>query len=75
MIGGFKKMRCGLGFVVEEIIEGGYGSWEVLVQPYNDECEKVSLPKTKEEFVRTATTLGIEWDIDDVISIEEFSSF
>ena len=68
-------MRCGLGFVVEEIIEGGFGSWEVLVQPYNDECEKVSLPKTKEEFVWTAAALGIEWDIDEVISIEEFSSF
>ena len=71
MIEGYK---CGLGFEVVEDIEGGYGGWEVTVHPYEDACEKVDIPKTKKEFVKTAELLGIEWDINDVLSIEEFES-
>ena len=38
------------------------------------ECEKIDLPKTKENFIKTAAYLGIEWDIDDVLSADDFSS-
>ena len=64
----------GLGFKVEEVVEDGYGTWSVVVRPYKSECEKIDLPKTKEDFIKTAAYLGIEWDIDDVLSADDFSS-
>lgn len=66
--------RCGLGFRSMEDIEGGNGGWSVTVHPYDNECEKIELPTTKQEFVDTASTLGIEWGIDEVQSIEEYES-
>ena len=42
---------CGLGFKVEEVVEGGYGTWNVMVRPYENNCEKIDLPKTKEDFL------------------------
>ena len=68
------EYRCGLGFLVEERIEGGDGKWEVVVQPKNDGCSEIRLPKTREEFVITAASLGIEWDIDDVWTVKEYNS-
>lgn len=41
------------------------------VRPYQDECESVPQPKTKEEFVIAARSLGIEWDIDEVLDLGE----
>ena len=43
----------------------------VVIRPRDNKCEKLSLPKTKEEFVETAKTLGIEWELDEVINVEE----
>ena len=60
--------KCGLGFDVIEDAEGGDGSWRVVVSPDGDKCEVISIPKTKEDFVRTAAQLGIEWDINEVIT-------
>ena len=65
---------CGLGFKVEEVVEGGYGTWSVVVRPYENNCEKINMPETKEDFIKTAAYLGIEWDIDDVLSADDFSS-
>ena len=65
---------CGLGFKVEEVVEGGYGTWNVMVRPYENNCEKINMPETKEDFIKTAAYLGIEWDIDDVLSADDFSS-
>ena len=62
---------CGLGFEVEEDVEGGYGSWDVVIRPHDNKCEKIALPKTKEEFVETAGKLGMGWELDEVISVEE----
>ena len=64
---------CGLGFKVEEVVEGGYGTWSVVVRPYKSECEKIDLPKTKEDFIKTAADFGIEWDIDDILPVDESS--
>ena len=60
--------KCGLGFEVVEDIEGGYGGWEVTVHPYEDACEKVDIPKTKEEFVKTAELLGCWWPHEEAVS-------
>ena len=70
MIGG-PDYRCGLGFEVMEDIVGGYGSWQIVVKPVDERCEVVRMPKTKEEFVSTAAQLGIEWDINDVITEDD----
>lgn len=58
MLGGEENL-CGLGFEVEEDVEGGYGSWDMVIRPRDNKCEKISMPKTKEEFVETAKTLGV----------------
>jgi len=68
---GGEENLCGLGFEVEEKIECGYRSWDVLIRPHDDKCEKISLPKNIEEFVETTKTLRIEWELDEVISVEE----
>ena len=68
---GGEEYKCGLGFEVSEEIEGGYGTWEVIVKPYNDGCRDVDLPQTKEEFVRTVASLGIEWDLDEVVDSKD----
>lgn len=73
MLGG--ENLCGLGFEVAEKIECGYGSWDVVIRPHDDKCEIISLPKNIEEFVETARTLGIEWELDEVISVEEAEEF
>jgi len=65
MLGG-EDYKCGLGFEVVEDIEGGYGTWNVVVHPFEDACNSIELPTTKEGFVETAAKLGIEWDIDEV---------
>ena len=62
---------CGFGFEVVEDVEGGCGSWDVVIRPRDNKCEKIFLPKTKEEFVETAGKLWIEWELDEVISVEE----
>jgi len=67
-----RDYRCGLGFQVEEAIETDeLQRWRLFVRPYQDECEVVEQPKTKEEFVRTAKERGIEWDIDEVLDAGE----
>lgn len=43
----------------------------MYIRPYQDECEGVPQPKTKEELVATARTLGIEWDINEVLDLGE----
>lgn len=70
MLGGEENL-CGLGFEVAEKIECGYRSWDVVIRPHDDKCEKISLPKNIEEFVETAKTLRIEWKLDEVIGVEE----
>ena len=74
MLGG-EGYKCGLGFEVVEDAEGGYGSWEVVVFPYENACESIELPSTKEEFVETAKKLGIEWDIEEVVDSEDLKWF
>lgn len=65
---------CGLGFEVSEDMERGRnGSMKIVPRPFEDKCESIPQPKTKEDFVRTAASLGIEWDIEDVMSIKEFN--
>ena len=63
---GREGYKCGLGFDVIEDIEGGSGTWKVVVHPFEDSCSPIELPTTKKEFVEVAAKLGIEWDIDDV---------
>lgn len=70
MLGG-EGNRCGLGFEVAEDIEGGYGTWNVVIHPFEDSCNLKKLPTTKEEFVETAAKLGIEWDIDEVADLDD----
>ena len=71
MLGG-REYRCGLGFQVSEEIETDERQrWCMYVRPYQDECEVVPLPKTKEELVETARTLGIDWDINEVLDLGE----
>lgn len=74
MIGG-DGYKCGLGFEVVEDIEGGYGSWKVAAFPYEDACGSIELPSTKEEFVKTAKKLGIEWEVEDVVDSEDLKWF
>ena len=64
--------KCGLGFECYEDFEQGGRMLKVAVHPVNDECEKVPKPRSKKEFVETAASLGIEWDIEDVVNISEF---
>ena len=69
MLGG-REYRCGLGFqVAEEIETDELQRWHMYVRPYQDECEVVPQPKTKEELVMTAKTLGIEWNIDELLDL------
>ena len=70
MLGG-EGYKCGLGFEVMEECEGGFGTWNVVVHPYEDSCCSIELPTTKEEFVETAAKLGIEWDIDEVADFDD----
>ena len=65
---------CGLGFEVEESLEERGGMLAVAVHPYEDACEKIVQPRSKEEFVMTAASLGIDWDINEVMSVEEYNS-
>ena len=75
MLGGIDN-KCGLGFDVVEDIEGGYGSWNIVVHPFEDTCNSIiPLPSTKEEFVETAKKLGIEWDIEEVADSEDLKWF
>ena len=74
MLGGTDN-KCGLGFEVVEDIEGGYGRWDVVVHPFEDACNSITLPSTKEEFVETAKKLGIEWDIEEVADSEDQNGF
>lgn len=37
---------------------------------HGDACEKVKI--SKKEFVKTAAMFGIEWEINEVVSVEEF---
>lgn len=53
---------CGLGFVVAEDAEGGDGSWRVAVFPEDDACYSIAIPRTMRAFVKTAKSLGIDWD-------------
>ena len=66
-----RDYRCGLGFQVMEEMESGDGFLRVVVHPFEDECESISLPNTKEEFVKTAAELVIKWDIDEVVTMKE----
>lgn len=59
-----REYRCGRGFEVEELLEPGNGVLKLGIHPYEDKCEKMKLPETKEEFVRTAASFGIDWDLD-----------
>ena len=61
---------CGLGFKVEEVAEGGDGTWRIAVHP-REECTIPHMPKSKEEFVQIAKERGIDWDINDVITEDE----
>ena len=71
MLGGTNN-RCGLGFrVVESAETDDLGQWDGFFRPYEDECEIVAQPKTKEELVETSRTLGIEWDIDEILDPKE----
>lgn len=71
MLGG-PDYRCGLGFQVEEALETDERQrWRLFVRPFQDVCEVVPQPKTKEEFVRTAKERGIDWDIDEVLDAGE----
>ena len=71
MLGGDDN-RCGLGFrVVEEAETDDFPQWHGYIRPYQDECETVSQPKTKEEFVAISRELGIDWDVDEVLDPRE----
>ena len=71
MLGG-KEYRCGLGFqVAEEIETDDLQRWHMYIRPYQDECEGVPQPKTKEELVATARALGIEWNIEEILDLGE----
>ena len=71
MLGG-REYRCGLGFqVAEEIETDELQRWHLYVRPYQDECEVVPQQKTKNEFVTTARTLGIDWNIDEILDLGE----
>ena len=74
MLGGSNN-ECGLGFNVIEDAEGGDGSWNAVVFPYEDACNSIKQPLTKEEFVKTAETLGIEWNIDEVMDLDDYLGF
>ena len=67
--------QCGLGFEVEETAEGGYGTWSVVVGPYENACEVIPQPKTKEEFIKAAAESGIEWELDEVLDVGECDIF
>ncbi len=70
MLGG-EGNKCGLGFEVVEDIEGGYGTWNVVVHPFENSCNSIELPTTKEGFVEAAAKLGIDWDIDEVADFDD----
>lgn len=67
-----KDNKCGFGFHVVEDLEAGKRCWKVVVFPYEDACRSIELPRTKEEFVKTAESLGIEWDINNVLDLDDF---
>lgn len=58
---------CGLGFKVAEDAVGGYGTWSTEVHPVENACTEIAMPTTREDFVKAAADLGIEWDIDEVV--------
>lgn len=63
--------RCGFGFEIAETIDDGHGTLTVAVHPLEDKCEVLSvIPKTREGFIKTAASLGINWDINDVVTVE-----
>ena len=61
---------CGLGFKIEEAVEGGDGTWRVIVHPL-EICSVPHKPRNKEEFVQMARDRGIDWDIEDVLAEDE----
>jgi len=64
--------KCGLGFECYEDFEQRGGMLKVAVHPVNDECEKVPKPRNKKQFVETTASLGIVWDIEEVVGISEY---
>lgn len=67
--------RCGLGFEVVEELETQGKKMGIAVHPLDDGCKDIELPSTKEEFVNTATKLGIKWDIDDVLDSDDLENW
>ena len=47
----------------------------IQVKPLDDQCLEIELPKTKEEFVKKAAELGIEWDLEEVVTEEEAAAW
>ena len=63
--------KCGLGFEYAEELEETKRGCRIVVRPYEDSCSAIELPATKEDFVKTAAELGIEWDINDVADYDD----
>lgn len=71
MLGGLDN-RCGLGFrVVDEVETDELQQWHCYLRPFEDECEAVPQPETKEEFIEIARQLGIEWKPDEVYDLKD----
>ena len=62
---------CGLGFPVGEYTETYLDRWQIKVCPVDNLCTCVPKPKTKEEFIRIAKERGIDWDLDEVIDMND----
>ncbi len=67
--------KCGLGFDVVEAVEKRNGHLKVVAYPDENACDTVKQPFTKEEFVNIAETLGIKWDIGEVVNQDDLRWF
>ena len=63
--------KYGLGFDMVEDLETGSRGMTMVVFPFEGACNNIEMPKTKEEFVEIAKELGIEWDINKVIDLDD----
>ncbi len=62
---------CGLGFEVEEDVEGGYGSWDVVIRPRDNKREKIFLPKTKVFQFDMIKVLQEEFGMEEKVRLSE----
>ena len=60
---------CGLGYPVVEYSETVLNIWHSGVCPENHACDGIPMPKSKDDFMRLAQQLGLDWNEDELVEV------